>query len=55
MHCEHGEFPGLNVDGGFAQYLRTVERSTLKLEEGLAPSDARGPSRGSPDRLPIGR
>ncbi len=39
MHCEHGEFPGLNVDGGFAQYLRTVERSTLKLEEGLAPSD----------------
>lgn len=39
MHCEHGEFPGLNVDGGFAQYLRTVERSTLKLEDGLAPSD----------------
>jgi len=39
MHCEHGEFPGLNVDGGFAQYLRTVERSTLKLEEGLAPKD----------------
>jgi len=39
MHCEHGEFPGLNVDGGFAQYLRTVERSALKLEEGLAPKD----------------
>ena len=39
MHCEHAEFPGLNVDGGFAQYLRTVERSTLKLEEGLAPKD----------------
>lgn len=39
MHCEDGEFPGLNVDGGFAQYLRTVERSTLKLEDGLAPSD----------------
>ena len=39
MHCEHAEFPGLNVDGGFAQYLRTVERSTLKLEEGLAPKE----------------
>ena len=39
MHCEHAEFPGLNVDGGFAQYLKTVERSTLKLEEGLAPKD----------------
>src|SRR5664280_2725955 len=24
MHCEHAEFPGLNVDGGFAQYLKTV-------------------------------
>jgi NAD+-dependent secondary alcohol dehydrogenase Adh1 len=40
MHCEHGKFPGLNVDGGFAQYLRTVERSALKLGEGLAPKDA---------------
>jgi NAD+-dependent secondary alcohol dehydrogenase Adh1 len=39
MHCEHAEFPGLNVDGGFAQYLKTVERSTLKLEEGLSPKD----------------
>ena len=39
MHCEHAEFPGLNVDGGFAQYLKTVERSTLKLEEGLVPKD----------------
>ncbi len=39
MHCEHAAFPGLNVDGGFAQYLRTVERSTLKLDEGLAPDD----------------
>lgn len=39
MHCEHARFPGLNVDGGFAQYLKTVERSTLKLEEGLAPRD----------------
>ena len=39
MHCEHAEFPGLNVDGGFAQYLRTVERSALKLAEGLAPKD----------------
>jgi NAD+-dependent secondary alcohol dehydrogenase Adh1 len=39
MHCEHAQFPGLNVDGGFAQYLKTVERSTLRLEEGLAPRD----------------
>ncbi len=40
MHCEHARFPGLNVDGGFAQYLKTVERSALKLDEGFAPKDA---------------
>jgi len=40
MHCEHASFPGLNVDGGFAQYLKTVERSALKLDEGLVPKDA---------------
>jgi NAD+-dependent secondary alcohol dehydrogenase Adh1 len=39
MHCDHSEFPGLNVDGGFAQYLKTVERSAIKLDEGLAPAD----------------
>ncbi len=30
VHCEHAELPGLNVDGGFARYLKTVERSALK-------------------------
>jgi NAD+-dependent secondary alcohol dehydrogenase Adh1 len=39
MHCDQSEFPGLNVDGGFAQYLKTVERSAIKLDEGLAPAD----------------
>jgi NAD+-dependent secondary alcohol dehydrogenase Adh1 len=39
MHCEHAAFPGLNVDGGFAQYLKTTERSGLKLAEGLEPKD----------------
>lgn len=39
MHCDHAQFPGLNVDGGFAQYLKTVERSIFKLDEGLAPKE----------------
>ncbi|MDL5360674.1 NAD(P)-dependent alcohol dehydrogenase [Halalkalicoccus sp. NIPERK01] len=32
MHCENGQFPGLNTDGGFAEYLLTSERSTIKLD-----------------------
>jgi NAD+-dependent secondary alcohol dehydrogenase Adh1 len=39
MHCDHARFPGLNVDGGFAQYLKTVERSLFKLDEGLSPKE----------------
>ncbi|WP_336344705.1 NAD(P)-dependent alcohol dehydrogenase [Halalkalicoccus ordinarius] len=32
MHCENGEFPGLTTDGGFADYLLTSERATIKLD-----------------------
>jgi NAD+-dependent secondary alcohol dehydrogenase Adh1 len=39
MYCSNGTFPGLNADGGFAQYLRTSERSCIKLEGGLEPKD----------------
>ena len=39
MHCENGSFPGLNRDGGFAEYLQTSARSVVKLGEGLEPKD----------------
>jgi NAD+-dependent secondary alcohol dehydrogenase Adh1 len=39
MYCENGSFPGLNLDGGFANYLRTSERSIIKLSEGVDPVD----------------
>ncbi|ADJ15407.1 NAD(P)-dependent alcohol dehydrogenase [Halalkalicoccus jeotgali] len=32
MHCENASFPGLNVDGGFAEYLLTSERAAIKLD-----------------------
>lgn len=35
MHCEDSLFPGLNVDGGFAEYMRTSHRSLIKLPRGL--------------------
>lgn len=32
MYCEDASFPGLTTDGGFAEYLLTSERSTIKLD-----------------------
>jgi NAD+-dependent secondary alcohol dehydrogenase Adh1 len=39
MYCENGLFPGLNTEGGFANFLRTSERSLIKLDERLDPKD----------------
>jgi NAD+-dependent secondary alcohol dehydrogenase Adh1 len=39
MHCEHGRFPGITTDGGFAEYLLTSERALVKLAEGVEPAD----------------
>ena len=38
MHCENLVFPGISADGGFAQYIRTSERSLIKLNN-LDPAD----------------
>lgn len=39
MYCASSAFPGLDADGGFAQYLRTSERACIKLGGGLEPRD----------------
>jgi NAD+-dependent secondary alcohol dehydrogenase Adh1 len=39
VHCENSTFPGLDTDGGYAEYLRTSSRSVVKLPESLAPAD----------------
>jgi NAD+-dependent secondary alcohol dehydrogenase Adh1 len=39
MHADESEFPGINVNGGYAQYLRTGARSIIKLPDGLSPKD----------------
>ena len=38
MYCESLIFPGIWAEGGFAQYLRTSERSVLKLAPNLEPA-----------------
>ncbi|HTU87728.1 MAG TPA: NAD(P)-dependent alcohol dehydrogenase [Solirubrobacteraceae bacterium] len=39
MHCVNGSFPGINRDGGFADFLQTSARSVVKLDPSLEPKD----------------
>jgi NAD+-dependent secondary alcohol dehydrogenase Adh1 len=39
MHCLEGSFPGIDRDGGFAEFLLTSARSVVKLDPGLDPKD----------------
>src|SRR5436190_1099176 len=39
MHCLNGSFPGINRDGGFADFLLTSARSVVKLDPSLEPKD----------------
>lgn len=39
MYCERLVFPGLNADGGFADYLLTGERAVVPLPAGVDPVD----------------
>jgi NAD+-dependent secondary alcohol dehydrogenase Adh1 len=39
MHCLNGSFPGINRDGGFADFLQTSARCVVKLDQGLDPKD----------------
>src|SRR5207247_6172742 len=38
MHCENLVFPGITADGGFAQFIRTSDRSLVRMNE-LEPAD----------------
>ena len=39
MHCSNQSFPGISVDGGMANFLKTSARSVVKLDPSLAPKD----------------
>jgi NAD+-dependent secondary alcohol dehydrogenase Adh1 len=39
MHCLSGSFPGIDRDGGFADFLLTSARSVVKLDPSLQPKD----------------
>jgi NAD+-dependent secondary alcohol dehydrogenase Adh1 len=39
VHCANSGFPGIDSDGGYADYLKTSARSVVKLDESLEPAD----------------
>ena len=39
VHCENSAFPGIDSDGGYAEYLKTGARSVIKLDPSLEPAD----------------
>ena len=39
MHCENSTFPGLDSDGGMAEYLLTSARACVKLDPSTRPQD----------------
>jgi NAD+-dependent secondary alcohol dehydrogenase Adh1 len=39
MHCENSTFPGINTDGGMAEYLLTSARACIRLNPETRPED----------------
>jgi NAD+-dependent secondary alcohol dehydrogenase Adh1 len=39
VHCEASAFPGIDTNGGYAEYLRTSARSVVRIDDALEPSD----------------
>ena len=39
VHCQNSRFPGIDSDGGYAQYLLTNARAVVKLDPSLEPAD----------------
>jgi NAD+-dependent secondary alcohol dehydrogenase Adh1 len=39
VHCANSRFPGIDCDGGMAEYLLTSARSVVRLADGLEPAD----------------
>jgi NAD+-dependent secondary alcohol dehydrogenase Adh1 len=39
VHCENSRFPGIDTDGGYAEYLLTTARSVVKIDDSLEPAD----------------
>jgi NAD+-dependent secondary alcohol dehydrogenase Adh1 len=39
VHCENNRFPGIDSNGGYAEYLLTTARSVVRIDDSLEPAD----------------
>ncbi|MGW0039997.1 NAD(P)-dependent alcohol dehydrogenase [Gordonia sp. NPDC003376] len=39
VHCENSRFPGIDTDGGYAEFLKTSARSVVRIDDSLEPAD----------------
>ncbi len=39
VHCVNSRFPGIDSDGGYAEFLKTSARSVVKIDDALEPAD----------------
>jgi NAD+-dependent secondary alcohol dehydrogenase Adh1 len=39
VHCESSRFPGIDTDGGYAEFLLTSARSVVRIDDSLEPAD----------------
>ncbi len=39
VHCDNSRFPGIDTDGGYADFLRTTARSVVRIDDSLEPAD----------------
>ena len=39
VHCESSQFPGIDTNGGYAEYLLTNARSVVKISDSLEPAE----------------
>jgi len=39
VHCENNQFPGIDTNGGYAEYLKTSARSVVRIDDSLEPKD----------------
>ncbi|MFC9982114.1 NAD(P)-dependent alcohol dehydrogenase [Gordonia sp. NPDC127522] len=39
VHCENSKFPGIDTNGGYAEFLKTTARSVVRIDNSLEPAD----------------
>lgn len=39
VHCTQSQFPGIDTNGGYAEYLKTSARSVVRIADSLEPAD----------------